>query len=699
MADKNEDIIIGLGSSLKALGDGRIGGHLVLWGSPEQRDFYNDYFTPETYLGPADGNGVDVTINHRIVLKTGDQAADNALKGLMVPIFKRGGLKNVHRDDLGVFAEVMCNLSDQYDAMIYKLAGEGRLKFSAGASPHMIEREDDGRLKMFVITEAALTPIPAEPRMVTSRVMPLKAYVDFLNPPIQSPAPVRQGHTQGVKSMNILDAIKKLVPGITPEQADAIATLLGLCGVEVGESSDPAEMPDMNAAPEAGAPPTKSITAAELIGQLKSLGYSVQLPGQPAPQPAPAPAPAAAPKPAAVRPPLPFGNTAPEDPEAASRKAFDAFYITRFGDEDASKKAILTDVIGGDYRQRILEQNQAFAKFLRYGDNVLDAKERKSLRQQIFPMNDIQRLAREGMSIDSIKTTQVEAQGELGGFAVPPNFQAEIVARQPGLTAVRGGGATVITLAQGNSIEVPLYDGGDDRYVGNLRGQWGTETQTPAAQNAKLKQITMTADVYTYKVDMSMSIVEDAANLVSLVQQDMADTMSIDEDDVFLTGDGVGKPLGLLPGGVNGLTLKEVVSLSATTIVAQGVKALKRGIASQYRARGVWVGNSDTFGVIEGLTVGGGNLNYAFPDLSDTGELLARKVYESEALADIAGSAYPLLFGDMRGYTIVERLGMTIERFHDSGTGINTVQYHLRRRIGGRPVRSWLFAVMKIAAS
>jgi len=692
---QNDDIMVGFGSNVKAMGDGRIGGHLVLWGNPEQKDFYRDYFTAETYLGPADGDGRDVTINHRIALKTGNAETDSALKSYTDTIFKPGGLKT-SRDELGIFGEVICDLSDQYDAMVYKLAEQGKLKFSAGAPSHMIERAADGRLKMFVISEAALTPIPAEPRMVTSRVMPLKAYVEFLNP-----VPSRQGHNiQGVKKMNILDAIQKLVPGpLSPEQTDAIATLLGLAGVEVGEvgdtagdtgeMGDPNAMPDMNTQPDASAAPIKSISVEQLVGRLKGMGYAIQLPGQAAPSPER--------KPAAVRPPLPFGNEQPNEEDKAT-KSLEALYITRFGEEDSAKKAILAGVIGDDYRQRIFEQNQAFNKYLRGGEGALSGSERKSLRQQIFPLNEIQRLVREGMDISSIKATQVEAQGDLGGFAVPPNFQSEIVTRLPGRTAVRGGGAQVITLANSNSVEIPVYDGGDTRYVGNLRGQWGTETQAPTEQNAKLKLETVTAHVYTYKVPMSMSIVEDASNLVSLVQQDMADTMTIDEDDVFLVGDGVGKPLGILPGGVNGLTLAEVKSGAADTVLASGIKALKRGVASQYRQDAVWVGNSDTFGLIETLTTAGGGLVYAFPDLSDTGELLGRKTFESEALVDVATNTYPLIFAVMRGYVIVERLGMSIERFHDSYTGVNKVEYHLRRRLGGRVNRPWLFAVQKIAA-
>jgi len=69
----------------------------------------------------------------------------------------------------------------------------------------------------------------------------------------------------------------------------------------------------------------------------------------------------------------------------------------------------------------------------------------------------------------------------------------------------------------------------------------------------------------------------------------------------------------------------------------------------------------------------------------------------SEAMPDAATNVYPLLFGWMMGYDIVERLGMTIQRFQDSNTGPNVVEYHLRKRVGGRVERPWMFAVQKCA--
>jgi hypothetical protein len=46
----------------------------------------------------------------------------------------------------------------------------------------------------------------------------------------------------------------------------------------------------------------------------------------------------------------------------------------------------------------------------------------------------------------------------------------------------------------------------------------------------------------------------------------------------------------------------------------------------------------------------------------------------------------------------VERLGLSVVRFQDSNTGINKVEYHIRRRIGGKVVEPWKFAVQKVSA-
>lgn len=404
-----------------------------------------------------------------------------------------------------------------------------------------------------------------------------------------------------------------------------------------------------------------------------------------------------------MRPTLPgAGNGASPNPEPEPEPIVDdslakAIYQTRFGEESTVKAAVFGDLIGKDYRKTLWEQSRAFNAFLRGGEANIDSAQRKLLKTQIFAFEDIETMIKAGFSVAEIKSTMVEAQGSLGGYAVPATMQSEILRRLPGVTAIRGAGAQVVNLTTGNSTEFLEVTGGTDRYTSGMRGQWGSETQAPGEQNFTLGTKTLTADVYTYKVPMSQSLVEDASNLVAILQQEAVSTLAIDEDEAFTVGNGVGKPLGILPGGANTLSLTEVASLNASALTANGIKALKRALPTQYRRAAVWLGNSDTFGDIERLVDGNGN--YMFPDLTDDDMLLQRKAYEADSMPDVAASAYPLVFGNPMGYTILERSGMTIARYQDSNTGPNKVEFHFRRRVGGRVTKPWMFRVMRVVAS
>lgn len=392
------------------------------------------------------------------------------------------------------------------------------------------------------------------------------------------------------------------------------------------------------------------------------------------------------------------------DAEAEELKAaqVNMFYQARYKDEDASFKAVMTDLLGRNYRQVVWEQEKAFAKALRMGKDELEPAERRLLKVQIFPPDAVKAMILDGMDFDQMKSTMVEAQGSLGGFAVPPHRQQEIAARLPGRTAVRGGGAKTVTLVNTNSTEVPLYSGGDDQYVGAMRGQWGSETQTPGEDNGELQMVTVVADVYTYKVPMSQSLVEDAQNLVDFVIRDISNVLAIDEDNAFITGDGAGKPHGILPGGTNpGTRLVEVLGGHAS-LLNNGDKIieLSDAIADQYAEMCAWLFRRQTHSVIRQLKDGAGNylLKEGLADGAPR-QLLGYPYKRRQSMPAIAANAYPVLFGNMEGYTIVEKPGMTIQRFQDSGTGPNKVEFHVRKRVGGRLVEPWMFAVLKIAAA
>ena len=141
-------------------GDGTMSvkGYLVVFDDPAapEKDLAGDYFTSSTYFGPRDGDGADGMFHHGIPV-------DVKLAGLADVLFPP--LK-VTKDDVGLFAEVVLDMADEYHAVVATLAQKGALGWSSGSAPHMVKRLADGQITRWPIAEGSLTPQPCEPRTV-----------------------------------------------------------------------------------------------------------------------------------------------------------------------------------------------------------------------------------------------------------------------------------------------------------------------------------------------------------------------------------------------------------------------------------------------------------------------------------------------------------------------------------------------------
>jgi hypothetical protein len=156
-----DETLVAFGGQVKALAepeDGavRVGGQLILFGSPEQKDFDGEWFAADTYYGPDDGNGADVLVHHGQPLRA-------ELKDLAGRVL--GPLKVV-RNELGLFAETVLHLADEYEKMLYELIEAGKLAWSSGSVARLIRRDAaTGKIVRWPIVEASLTPTPCEPRL------------------------------------------------------------------------------------------------------------------------------------------------------------------------------------------------------------------------------------------------------------------------------------------------------------------------------------------------------------------------------------------------------------------------------------------------------------------------------------------------------------------------------------------------------
>jgi HK97 family phage major capsid protein len=140
-------------TSLKTLNaeEGRVGGYLVVWGSPQQRDLQGEYFTPETELGLDWYDQRPVLYHHGL---------DGNLKAAII-----GVIDTLRPDETGLWAEAQLDMRQRYVQAVQRLIDRGILGWSSGSLPHLVEVADDGRIKRWPIVEGSLTPTPAEPRL------------------------------------------------------------------------------------------------------------------------------------------------------------------------------------------------------------------------------------------------------------------------------------------------------------------------------------------------------------------------------------------------------------------------------------------------------------------------------------------------------------------------------------------------------
>lgn len=162
------------GSPIKHLGDDRIGGYAVLWGNEEIKDLVGEFFTPQT-------EELDAVLKATGYLPIFYQhAADRVLKASVI-----GLAKAMQPDDLGLWYEAQIIAAEEYRRYLMPLIEAGLLATSSGTLP--AAREVDhrtGRIKRWPIIELSLTPTPAEARMISVPVAPLKSALCEINLPV-----------------------------------------------------------------------------------------------------------------------------------------------------------------------------------------------------------------------------------------------------------------------------------------------------------------------------------------------------------------------------------------------------------------------------------------------------------------------------------------------------------------------------------
>lgn len=270
--------------------------------------------------------------------------------------------------------------------------------------------------------------------------------------------------------------------------------------------------------------------------------------------------------------------------------------------------------------------------------------------------NAVYNFATGGPSDDRLQaqapTDAHQETGSSDGHMVPTQFRRDIWE----LVTEGDGFINMITTEDTISNNVSMLRDESTPW-GNLGLQafWGSElgNLTPSRLETD-GDILKLQKVYVF-AEASDELLEDAPRLTSRLTQGAADAINFKLDQGIFSGDGVGKPEGLLNSGALISVAKES-GQSADTIVAANVLNM---YSRQWNIRNsVWLANIDIFPQIAQMTIGDQPMFQPPTGMAGApfGTLMGRPIQYNQQ-SEVLGDVGDLVLADMKGYYGIKKSG------------------------------------------
>lgn len=275
-----------------------------------------------------------------------------------------------------------------------------------------------------------------------------------------------------------------------------------------------------------------------------------------------------------------------------------------------------------------------------------------------------------------VNALQIGTDSE-GGYLVPDEYERTLVEALEEENVFRQLAKVIRTSSGDRKIPVVATKG---------TASWIDEEGAYLESDDSFGQVSIGA----YKVGTMIKVSEELLNdsvfdLEAYISREFARRIGAKEEEAFFTGDGSGKPLGVL--ATTGGAETGVTAASATAITADELIDLFYSLKASYRRNAVWVLNDSTIKAIRKLKDNQGqylwqpSLTAGAPDL-----LLGKPVRTSAYMPAIAADAKSVAFGDFSYYWIADRQGRSFKRLNELYAATGQVGFLASQRVDGKLV-------------
>ena len=300
------------------------------------------------------------------------------------------------------------------------------------------------------------------------------------------------------------------------------------------------------------------------------------------------------------------------------------------------------------------EYREVFYKFLANGADMgeLDAEERSVLKAGVQSTKEFR--------------AQTAGTATAGGYTVPTELANQIIKSMAAWGPMYNSDiATVITTASGNVIQIPTVN--DTASVAEKHTE-ATALTDDGGKDVTFGQKELSAYVYdTEFVRFSMELAQDSIfSVESLLGELLGERLGRIANRELTIGDGTGDPNGVVTASALGKT-----ATAAAAIAPDELIDLVHSVDPAYRSapKVRWMFNDLTLAAIRKLKDGQGNYLWQMGNVQtgEPGTLLGYRYSINQAMANIAASAKPVVFGDFGKYYVrkvgAPVIGVLRERF------------------------------------
>ena len=266
-----------------------------------------------------------------------------------------------------------------------------------------------------------------------------------------------------------------------------------------------------------------------------------------------------------------------------------------------------------------------------------------------------------------------------GGYLVPDEYERTLVDALREENRLRGL-CKIIRTSSGDR-KIPLV-------ASHGTASWVEEEGTIPESDDAFGQITIGAHKIASMIKVSDELLQDSVfDIENYIATEFARRVGDAEEAAFISGDGSGKPYGMLH-STNGAAAG-VTAASATALTSDELLDLIYSLKSPYRKRAVFLMHDSTIKAIRKLK--DGNSQYLWQPGMKEGEpdrLLGYRLVTSTHMPVIAADAKPILFGDLSSYWIADREGRSMQRLNELYAATGQVGFRVTQRVDGRLVQT-----------